>query len=871
MFDNYVNSLFFHNDKFSKENLHNRPWQPISQFELIEEEKSNDVLSEVGRAINRKPNCSSIYDGKLLTKYRQPNEYWYREWNSHEPLPEYAYDHIKQLEMPFNYFSTEILRLSDNKLRLYGSQAYLKDYISLLNSVNSLSNKISISFQNDGNQVPPSLLRMLVMGMIEYISLKKEMPLKLNSIKIVFDTKNDLKINWYKSSQFQSLNEPFGLLINETDGKSDEINISDFTLLNDMYDYSGKNNYFYYRDTRAWWKNGTNENVKDNQEEIFVKIDTEKYKNKYRFVVPLKSYEGMKWTRPYWWCYLNSEWIVSIYSPFWLNDGRYGGLSEIDLVYNQMPIDQCNGDNTINIFAGLHQCPKNSYCRYVNGNGLLDRNYQCVCQTGHVQLMKNNQIVCEKIENQQDFPLVHYHRVRRHHKESRMKREIINYRKEKSNNWEMLYDLLDRNYENEFCYGELIHEREKNLEMFIDHSWKRQFDYHLRVVMKDEMNLIIKIAQLFSAYYQLTDEEIGSDYSPTPPIKREDVAAELLSGLEVMNTLFGLSLYWNETFYSNKKELLDWSISMWRDGMRTDNNYRRNDTIHYDHWNYVNYLSSKMFDENEDGKNKDNFYGPSDKWRWNEKDRNQMDVEMNRVEENKILRQTHFKRYSTNVKLRKAFGKSDYLEKIFPNLLLYSDGKWIGPYHLCSSVYERKNNELYNNVHYRFVSPITNKERIVIGYVVGLLPLNILKLKINPCSRKSYGSPMFFNLHHCPSTTTCVFNEINWQYGRNKRFLSGYRCVCRKGYVFPYRSIPGQNQKDVDSFPGHLIEESYYSSEKYLYSRLRCRKFTKRFTQHYSYDNFHHYSNNEKKSIDGGRVILNLLFSFIIIIDYIWK
>lgn len=63
--------------------------------------------------------------------------------------------------------------------------------------------------------------------------------------------------------------------------------------------------------------------------------------------------------------------------------GKYIASVSIDIDYNKIDINQCDGDVQFNAFAGTHLCKNTTMCEPTNGHGFRRGGYKCVCRPGY--------------------------------------------------------------------------------------------------------------------------------------------------------------------------------------------------------------------------------------------------------------------------------------------------------------------------------------------------------------------------------------------------------------------------------------------------------------------------------------------------------
>ena len=95
----------------------------------------------------------------------------------------------------------------------------------------------------------------------------------------------------------------------------------------------------------------------------------------YKFDGP-EMREESTWSTPYFWCPDPTNWLVASMSPIYAKnhkeyknrlfrsdeDTRFVGLSEVVLNYEELDINQCPGDRSLNVFASTALCDSTTRC-----------------------------------------------------------------------------------------------------------------------------------------------------------------------------------------------------------------------------------------------------------------------------------------------------------------------------------------------------------------------------------------------------------------------------------------------------------------------------------------------------------------------------
>ncbi|CAF1290010.1 unnamed protein product [Adineta steineri] len=154
-----------------------------------------------------------------------------------------------------------------------------------------------------------------------------------------------------------------------------------------VYDYYRDPNY--YRYARGWFLNYTQ--AESNQYMLNYGILPDRIQRN----VLLPMFEQNRWTGPYIYCPLNSnEWLVSSIQPIWAtnhfnyknsiafqNNRRYNyaGVTNVELAYTQLDVNQCPGNHLRNVYANSAACDRNAFCDPIAGFNLQSGGYQCSC------------------------------------------------------------------------------------------------------------------------------------------------------------------------------------------------------------------------------------------------------------------------------------------------------------------------------------------------------------------------------------------------------------------------------------------------------------------------------------------------------------
>ncbi|CAF5000264.1 unnamed protein product, partial [Rotaria sp. Silwood1] len=136
-----------------------------------------------------------------------------------------------------------------------------------------------------------------------------------------------------------------------------------------VYDYYRDPNY--YRYARGWFLNQTQS--ESNQYMLTYAVLPDRMQR--NFLLPM--FEQSRWTGPYIYCPLNSyEWLVSSIQPIWATNHfnyknqaifqtnrryNYAGVTNVELAYTQLNVNQCPGEHIRNVYANSAVCDRNAF------------------------------------------------------------------------------------------------------------------------------------------------------------------------------------------------------------------------------------------------------------------------------------------------------------------------------------------------------------------------------------------------------------------------------------------------------------------------------------------------------------------------------
>lgn len=149
-----------------------------------------------------------------------------------------------------------------------------------------------------------------------------------------------------------------------------------------------------YRFAKVWWSNETDRDIVKNLQEYVFRIKPEE---RYYKFFGAKYEGGTSWSAPYFWCVDPTNWLVTAKAPIWAtndheyrnkllinkNHNRFVGLSEVVLNFEELDVNQCPGDRTLNAFSSTSLCDSTADCLPLPMYGLAQGGYECQCVSGY--------------------------------------------------------------------------------------------------------------------------------------------------------------------------------------------------------------------------------------------------------------------------------------------------------------------------------------------------------------------------------------------------------------------------------------------------------------------------------------------------------
>ncbi|CAF4309504.1 unnamed protein product [Rotaria sp. Silwood2] len=593
-----------------------------------------------------------------------------------------------------------------------------------------------------------------------------------------------------------------------------------------VYDYYRDPNY--YRYARGWFLNQTQ--AEQNQYMLNYGVLPDRMQR--NFLFPM--FEQSRWTGPYIYCPLNShEWLISSIQPIWAtnhfnyknralfqNNRRYNyaGVTNVELAYTQLNVNQCPGEHIRNFYANSAVCDRNAFCEPIAGFALQSGGYQCSCHPNfrypsyvHIpyrpafdKYSSTSSPQCQPIRLLTQYPTWHVERSKRH----QYRRSIS-----RPNVFEKLRSLIFHRPSTCPPWSHIamlpVEQNDDDNIRFINDLTR-----HIDRIARPFTLQAIRLAHLFSSYLQLyrPDRDPANDgfidRRSDPPLTEQWIESEIMTTGLTYTQLLEVSIYLNGSEYERQNPFQQ------RNELYEGQNEFGYRTSVFRHMNYG--LSFIRFD-NDDNKyilNRTLDGSYLNEGGWYDK---AMQMKTN-------IKTT---RYSISMTMRRDLLGTQLIK--LPTLFYdaATNGVWFGPYHDCSFM----NPSPKTMIRWRYSVPIFKEiDRLPIGFVSIVFGSNLRWYSINPCDNtigiNTYNP--FQGLHKCHrETTECQYQTIPEE--ETGFDLASYRCVCKIGYEYPFNSMKNY-------FEGAIIEREYTKmlrGEINAYENMQCRPIDQQLEPRY--------------------------------------
>ncbi|UJR14002.1 hypothetical protein I4U23_001002 [Adineta vaga] len=583
-----------------------------------------------------------------------------------------------------------------------------------------------------------------------------------------------------------------------------------------VYEYYRDRNY--YRYARGWFLNHTQ--AETNQYMLSFGILPDRIQRN----VLLPMFEQSRWTGPYIYCPLKpKEWLVSSIQPIWAanhfnyknplsfqNNRRYNyaGVTNVELAYTQLDVNQCPGDHIRNVYANSAVCDRNAYCEPIPGFNLQSGGYQCSCHPNfrypsNVQtpfrpavnkFISRSPPICQPVRLLTQYPTWQLERSKRHQNRRSIARpnlfeklrSLIFNRPSTCPPWSHIGMLPDEQNDDE------------NIRFIND------LTRHVDRIARPFTLQAVRIAHLFSSYLALyrPDRDPANDgfldRRPDPPLTEQWLEAEIMSTGLAYSQLLEVGIYLNGSEYERQNP-----FQQRGEPLEGQNEFGYRTSV----FRQMNYgLAFIRFDNNEEkyilNRTLDGSYLNEGSW----------------YDKAMLMRSNiETARYSVSMAMRRDILGTQLIK--LPELLYDAPttGIWFGPYHDCSFKKSTPN----SMVRWRYSVPIFKElARLPVGFVSIVFGSNLRWYSINPCDATigvNIYNP-FQGLHKCHrETTECQYQTIPEE--ETGFDLASYRCVCKSGYEYPFGSMKNY-------FDGAIIEREHSKmlrGEINAYENMQCR------------------------------------------------
>ncbi|CAF0735236.1 unnamed protein product [Didymodactylos carnosus] len=634
-----------------------------------------------------------------------------------------------------------------------------------------------------------------------------------------------------------------------------------FPYANLIYEYHKDPNY--YRFTKVWWLNETE--AEHNQNSLLYVVLPDHITRE----VVLPNIDQTQWTGPYRFCPNPNNWLVASIEPIWAvnhfqykNDWfksnkryRYAGVTNVELAYAQLNVDQCPGERSRNLFAGTAACDQNANCNPVGGIQFKSGGYECTCRN-NFRYPSNIRSpfrpafdrypvspVCQPISLLTPYPSwqTNGEQIRLTPLHNIVRRSV------RPNLFEKLRAIVF-NRTSVTCPPWSHIGLFYNIDTDYDDRFISDLSRHLDIVYKPFTLQAVRIAHLLSSYLQLYRPNWDpvndgfEDRRPDPPLFEHVLESEISSTGLAYSQLLEVGIYFNGSEYERQNPYQQFGYPSTGGGGGG-----------YNPRYGFNINDNSGTDERENERHHENFHFQRTNFGYNTKPFQEMSYAITflRLSNgkyiiNRTLDGSHLalgtwydkamlngrvdtSLYSVSMAMRRDSLGTQLLRLPQVQYISPTAGIWFGPYHDCSL----KSTEA-SMLRMRYSVPIVKEvNRLPIGFVSVVIGSDLRWYKINPCD-ESIGlnayNP-FQSIHKCNrETTRCIYQDIPEQ--ESGYDLASYKCVCKQGYEYPFLSY------ENNYFEGAMIErefEKMMKGEINSYENMKCRQINDRWDTKYGF------------------------------------
>ncbi|CAF1327965.1 unnamed protein product [Adineta steineri] len=593
-----------------------------------------------------------------------------------------------------------------------------------------------------------------------------------------------------------------------------------------VYDYYRDPNY--YRYARGWFLNYTQ--AESNQYMLNYGILPDRIQRN----VLLPMFEQNLWTGPYIYCPLNSnEWLVSSIQPIWAtnhfnyknsiafqNNRRYNyaGVTNVELAYTQLDVNQCPGNHLRNVYANSAACDRNAFCDPIAGFNLQSGGYQCSChpnfrypsnvrtpyRPAFDKYSSKSLPICQPVRLLTQYPTWQVEQTKHY----QYRRSVP-----RPNLFEKLRSLI---FNRPSTCPPWSHIAMLPVEQNDDDNIRFVNDLtrHVDRIARPFTLQAVRLAHLFSSYLALyrPDRDPANDgfldRRSDPPLTEQWLESEIMSTGLAYTQLLEVGIYLNGTEYERQNP-----FQQRGEPLEGQNEFGYRTSV-FQHMNYG--LAFIRFDNDDEkyilNRTLDGSYLNEGGW-YDKALQMRANIEK--------------QRYSVSMTMRRDILGTQLIK--LPTLLYDAPttGVWFGPYHDCSF----PNPSSKSMVRWRYSVPIFKEiARLPVGFVSIVFGSDLRWYSINPCDDTigvNVYNP-FQSLHKCHrETTECQQQTIPEE--ETGFDLASYRCVCKTGHEYPFGSMKNY-------FEGAIIEREYAKmlrGEINAYENMQCRSIDQQLEPRY--------------------------------------